>query len=209
MRLLNNLRGHPKRTTHHSLALINGVRQFSTHAKISKLDVPIIRQQHIPTFDISVTHFLLMQILQSQDYSRTRRTDTFFGHGKTSPTPRRLDQITHAPSLAVLLNNPQFRRIQSFFGRALEAFEVSNDVGTVAFAQDVDFAHDFHGFLVALLIRDDFDGDDGAGGLVFGGEDLAEGAFAEHFLDFEFISAVEALAEGTGVLLRLGLQDGK
>mmetsp|Transcript_42232 Transcript_42232/g.76199 ORF Transcript_42232/g.76199 Transcript_42232/m.76199 type:complete len:246 (-) Transcript_42232:274-1011(-) len=190
MRLPDHLRSDPKRTSHNRLSFINGIRQLRTHSKIGQLDMPIIRQQHIPTLDIPMTNLLLVQIFQPQHDPRTTRPNTLLGHGKAPPSPGRLDQIANAPPIAEFHDDPHFPRLHSFFGGADEAFEVADDVGGVAFAEDVDFAHDFVGFFVAVLVGDHFDGDDGSGGLVAGAEDLAEGAFAEHLLDFELRGAI-------------------
>mmetsp|Transcript_2354 Transcript_2354/g.5014 ORF Transcript_2354/g.5014 Transcript_2354/m.5014 type:complete len:322 (-) Transcript_2354:92-1057(-) len=187
MRLLDNLRCNPKRTPHHRLSLINSIRQLGTHPKISQFDIPIIRQQYISTLDIPMANLLLVQVFQSEHNARARRPNAFLGHGKTSPSAGSLDQITDRSSIAEFHDNPHFPRVGSFLWGAYETFEISYNVGTVAFCENVDFAHHFIGFFVSW---DDFDGDYGAAGFVAGAEDLAEGSFAEHFVELELGGAI-------------------
>mmetsp|Transcript_17994 Transcript_17994/g.30386 ORF Transcript_17994/g.30386 Transcript_17994/m.30386 type:complete len:223 (-) Transcript_17994:12-680(-) len=187
MRLLDNFRCNPKGTPNHSLSLINRIRQLGTNTKIRQLDMSIIRQQHIPTFNIPMANFLLVQIFQPQHNSRTRRPNRLLGHGKTAPSTCRLDQITNRPPVTKFHNDPHLSRLHPFFRRCHKTLKITNDKGTIAFTQNINLAHDLVGFGgIPLLVGDDFYGDNGAGAEVGGAEYLAEGAFAEHFFDGEF-----------------------
>mmetsp|Transcript_19759 Transcript_19759/g.40439 ORF Transcript_19759/g.40439 Transcript_19759/m.40439 type:complete len:240 (+) Transcript_19759:1463-2182(+) len=204
MSFFDHLRSNPKRTPYHCLSFVDSIGQFRRHPKIRQLDMPIIGQQHIPALNIPMTNLLLMQILQSQHDPRTSRPNRLLRHGKTPPPPRRLDQIRYRPTVAKLHNDPHLSCIQLLLRRADEAFKVSHDIGRIALRQDVDLAHDFVRFGVAFVVGNDFDGDDSTGGFVAGAKDLAEGAFAKHFLDFELIGAILCrgiLLVGRGIML--------
>mmetsp|Transcript_24441 Transcript_24441/g.58978 ORF Transcript_24441/g.58978 Transcript_24441/m.58978 type:complete len:454 (-) Transcript_24441:230-1591(-) len=190
VRLFYHLRRDPEGRSDHGLSFVDGVGQLGADTKVGELDVTVVRKQDVAALDVAVAYLLLVKVLQPQHAPRARRAYRLLGHGEAPPPPRGLDEIAHGPAIAQLHDDPHLARFHPLFGRAHEALEVSDDEGGVALREDVDFAHDLVGLLVALLVGHDLDGDDGARGPVTGAEDLAEGSLAEHFVEFELRGAI-------------------
>jgi len=136
-----------------------------------------------------MTNFLLVQIFQTQDNASAGGTDTFLGHGEAPPSSGSFNQITYGASVTKFHNYPHFIRIHFLFGWFDKAFKVSDNVGTIAFGQDVNFAHDFIGsttlgiaIAYTILMRYYFDSDDSTRGFVYSTEYLTEGPFAKEFV---------------------------